>query len=125
MALDLLVDNIVNELALHNKFGSEGLEPLYFFWINNRSRLDVGGDVFKIVLALAPVPDPVFGKGPGIYFVEERVQLCHIFLLRTVAKYLPLLNFSLINQDIRQFVSQRPVICLNVSPVFLHQFVWG
>ncbi|MDO9033733.1 MAG: hypothetical protein Q7U51_00825, partial [Methanoregula sp.] len=54
-----------------------------------------GGDVVEIVLALAPVPDPVFGKRPGIYFKEEGIQLNHIFLLRTGAKYLPLFNFSL------------------------------
>jgi hypothetical protein len=96
MALDLFVDNIVNELALHNKFGSEVFEPPDLFGINYGSGLDVGSDIFKIVLPLAPVPDPVFGKGPGIYFREERVQLNHIFLLRTVAKYLPLLLLSVI-----------------------------
>jgi hypothetical protein len=90
MELDLLVDNIVNELALHDKFGSERLEPPDFFRINDRCGFDIGGDVFKIVLALAPVPDPVSGEGPGIYFEEEGIQLCHMFLLRTVAKYLPL-----------------------------------
>jgi hypothetical protein len=77
MELDLVVDNVVNELALDNKFGCECLEPLYFFRINNRCGFDVGSDVFKIVLALASVPDPVFGKGPGIYFVEEGVQFRH------------------------------------------------
>jgi hypothetical protein len=90
MELDLLVDDIVNELALHDKFGSEVLEPPDFFGINYGSGFDVGGDVFEIILALAPVPDPVFGEGPGIYFEEEWVQVCHIFLLGIGAKYLPL-----------------------------------
>ena len=73
MELDLLIDDIVNELALDNKFGGEFLEPPDFFRINNWCGFDVGGDVFKIVLALAPVPDPVFGEGPGIYFEEKFV----------------------------------------------------
>ena len=77
MALDLLINNIVNELALHNEFGSEVFEPPDFFRINFGSGLDVGSDVFKIVLALTPVPDPVFGKGPGIYFEEKGIEFWH------------------------------------------------
>jgi hypothetical protein len=73
MELDLLVDDIVNELALDDKFGSEVLEPPDFFRIYNCIRFDIRGDVFKIVLALAPVPDPVFCEGPGIYFEEKVV----------------------------------------------------
>jgi hypothetical protein len=73
MELDLLIDDIVNELALDDKFGSEVLEPPDFFGINDWCGFDIRGNVFKIVLALAPVPDPVFGKGPGIYFEEKGV----------------------------------------------------
>jgi hypothetical protein len=62
MELDLFIDDLVNELALDNEFGSKVLEPPDFFGINYGSGLDIRGDVFKIVLALAPVPDPVFGK---------------------------------------------------------------
>jgi len=79
MELDLLIDDIVNELALHNEFGSEVLEPPDFFRINDRGGFNIGGDVFKIVLPLAPVPDPVFCEGPGIYFEEKGIQLNHMF----------------------------------------------
>jgi hypothetical protein len=79
MELDLLIDNIVNELALDDKFGSEVLEPPDFFGIYDCCGFDVRGDVFKIVLALAPVPDPVPRVGPGIGFEEKFVQLCHMF----------------------------------------------
>lgn len=51
------------------------------------------GDVFKIVLALATVPDPVFGEGPGIYFEKEWVEVWHMFPLRINRKYLPLLSY--------------------------------
>ncbi len=44
----------------------------------------MGGDVFEIILALAPVPDPVFGKGSRIYFEEKIVQICHIVVLERV-----------------------------------------
>ena len=71
MELDLRIDDIMNELALNDKLGSEVLEPPDFFGINNWLGFDVRGDVFKIVLALAPVPDPVFGERPGIYFEEK------------------------------------------------------
>jgi hypothetical protein len=81
MELDLLFYDIMNELALNDKFGSEILEPPDFFGINDWCGFDVWGDVFKIVLALAPVPDPVFREGPGIYFEEKGIQLCHMFLL--------------------------------------------
>jgi hypothetical protein len=93
MELDLLIDDIVNELALDNEFGSEVLEPPDFFGINDGCRLDIGGDVFKIVLALAPVPDPVFGKRPGMYFEKERVKVWHMFPLRINRKYFPLLSY--------------------------------
>ena len=88
MELDLPVDNIVNELALDNEFGSEVFEPPDLFGINDRCGFDIGGDVFEVVLALAPVPDPVFGKGPGIYFEEKFVQICHIIVLETVTIYI-------------------------------------
>jgi len=90
--LDRLVDDIVNELTLDNKFGSEVLEPPDFFGIYNWCGFEVWGDVFKIVLALAPVPDPVFGEGPGIYLEEKVVQLYHMFLLGTVTKYFPFVH---------------------------------
>jgi len=64
MDLDLLIDDIVNELALDNKPGSKVLEPPDFFRIYDWCGFDVRGDIFKIVLALAPVPDPVFSKRP-------------------------------------------------------------
>jgi hypothetical protein len=88
MELDLLIDDIMNELALDNKLGREVLEPPDFFGINDGCGFDVGGDVFKIVLALAPVPDPVFREGPGIYFKEKGIQLCHIFLLERITIYI-------------------------------------
>ena len=96
MELDLLVDDIVNELALDNEFGREILEPPDLFRINYGRGSDVRGDVFEIVLALAPVPGPVSGEGPGIYFREEGVQVSHIVLLRTGAKYPPL--FTLVKK---------------------------
>jgi hypothetical protein len=77
MELDLLVDDIVNELALDNEFGGEVLEPPDLFGIHDRGGSDIGGNVFKIVLALAPVPDPVFCERSGIYFREEGVQVGH------------------------------------------------
>jgi hypothetical protein len=88
MELDLLVDDIMNELALDDKFGSEVLEPPDFFGINNWCGFDIRSDVFKIVLALAPVPDPVFREGPGIYFEEKGIQLCHMFLLERITIYI-------------------------------------
>ncbi|MDP2797349.1 MAG: hypothetical protein Q8N94_07555 [Methanoregula sp.] len=57
-----------------------------FFGINDRCVLDIGGDVFKIILALAPVPYPVFGEGPGIYFEEEGIEIGHIVVLGSVTK---------------------------------------
>jgi hypothetical protein len=78
MELDLLIDDIVNELALDDKFGSEVLEPPDFFRINNWCGFDVWGDVFKIVLTLAPVPDPVFRERPGIDFEKEGIEIWHI-----------------------------------------------
>jgi hypothetical protein len=62
MELDLLVYDIVNDLALDNEFGHDVLEPPDIFGIYDRGGFDIGGDVLKIVLALAPVPDPVFGE---------------------------------------------------------------
>ena len=72
MELDLRIDDIVNELPLHDKLGREVLEPPDFFGMYYWYGFDVWGDVFKIVLALAPVPDPVFCERPGIY-LEEKV----------------------------------------------------
>jgi hypothetical protein len=77
MELDLLIDNIVNELALDDKFGSEVFEPTDFFGINDWCGFDVRRDIFKVILALAPVPDPVFGKRPGIYFEEKGIEFWH------------------------------------------------
>jgi len=88
MELDLLIDDIMNELALDNEFGGEVLEPPDFFRINDWCGFDVRGDIFKIVLALAPVPDPVFGKGPGIYFEEKGIQLWHIVWLERITIYI-------------------------------------
>jgi hypothetical protein len=88
MVLDLLVDNIMNNLALDDKLGGEILEPPDFFGIYNCCGFDVGGNIFKIVLALATVPDPVSGEGPGIYFEKEWVEVWHMFLLGRVAIYI-------------------------------------
>jgi hypothetical protein len=81
MELDLLIDDIVNERALDNELGGEVLEPPDFFWIYDWIGFDVLSDVLEVILALAPVPDPVFGEGPGIYFEEERIGVGHMILL--------------------------------------------
>jgi len=81
MELDLLIDDIVDELALDDKLGGERLEPPDLFRVHDAIGFDIRGDVFKIVLALAPVPDPVSGEGPGIYGVEEGIQIRHRVLL--------------------------------------------
>ena len=78
MELDLRIDDIVNELALHDKLGREVLEPPDFFGMYDWLGFDIRGNVFKIVLALAPVPDPVFGEGPGIDFEEKGIEVWHI-----------------------------------------------
>ena len=88
MELDLLFYDIMNKLALDNKFGSEVLEPPDFFGINDWCGFDVWGDVFKIVLALASVPDPVFREGPGIYFEEKGIQLWHMVWLERITIYI-------------------------------------
>ena len=79
MELDLLVDNIMDELALDNELGGEVLKPPDFLGAHNRGGFDIGGDVFEPVLALAPVPDPVFGEGPGIDLEEEWIEIGHNF----------------------------------------------
>jgi len=79
--LDLLVDDIVDELALDDKFGGEVLEIPDLFRIYYRIGFDVRRDVLVIVLPLAPVPDPVPGKGPGIDFGKEGIQISHRVLL--------------------------------------------
>jgi hypothetical protein len=86
--LDLLVDDIMNELALDDKLGNKVLEPPDFFGIYHCCGFDVWGNIFKIVLALATVPDPVFGEGPGIYFEKEWVEVWHRFLLGRVTIYI-------------------------------------
>jgi hypothetical protein len=86
MELDLCIDDIVNELALDNEFGREVLEPPDLLGINDRCGFDIGGYLFKIVLALAPVPDTVFGERPGIYFKEEGIEIGHIVVLGSVTK---------------------------------------
>jgi hypothetical protein len=63
---------------------SEILEPPDFFRTNNWLGFDIRSDVFKIVLALAPVPDSVFCEGPGIDFEKERIQIQHMILLSTI-----------------------------------------
>jgi hypothetical protein len=88
MELDLLIDDIMNELALDDKLGSEVLKPPDFFGINDWCGFDVWGNVFKIVLALAPVPDPVFGERPGIYFEEKGIQLWHMVWLERITIYI-------------------------------------
>jgi hypothetical protein len=75
--LNLLIDNIVDELALDDELGCEVLEPPDFFGINHTIGFDIGGDIFEIVLALAPVPDPVFCEGPGIDLKKERIEIWH------------------------------------------------
>ena len=52
-----------------------------FFGADNRAGFDIGSDVFEVVLALAPVPDPVFGEGPGIDLEEEGIEIWHKDLL--------------------------------------------
>jgi hypothetical protein len=87
MELDLLIDDIVNELPLDDKLRREILEPPDFFGINYCSGFDVRCDVFKIVLPLATVPDPVFGERPCIDFMKKRIKICHIvFIGRTIPK---------------------------------------
>ena len=86
--LDLLIDDIVNELTLDDELGSEVLEPPDFFGINNWLGFDIRGDVFKIVLVLAPVPDPVFRERPGIYLEEKFVQVWHRVVLERMMKYI-------------------------------------
>ena len=88
MELDLLVDNIMDELPLDDKFGREVLEPPDFFGMYDWCGFNVRGNVFKIVLALAPVPGPVFCEGPGIYLEEKIVQLCHRIVLERSAIYI-------------------------------------
>jgi hypothetical protein len=88
MELDLLVDDIMNELALDDKFGSEVLEPPDFFGINDCRGFDIRSDIVKIILTLAPVPDPVFCKGPGIYFEEKGIQLWHMVWLERITIYI-------------------------------------
>jgi hypothetical protein len=87
MELNLLIDYIVNELALHDKFGCKIFEPTDFFRIYYCRGFDVRGDVFKIVLALAPVPDPVFGKRPEIDLEEKGIEIGHKVLLGQIAIY--------------------------------------
>ena len=82
------MDNIVNELAFDDKFGSEVFEPTDFFRIYYYRGFDVWGDIFKIVLVLAPVPDPVSGKRPGIYFEEEGIEIWHNDVSEYVAIYI-------------------------------------
>jgi hypothetical protein len=79
MELDLLVDDVMDELALDYEFRLECLEPLDLFGIDNCPGFNVWGDIFEIVLALAPVPDPVFGEGPSVNCEEKWIQICHIF----------------------------------------------
>jgi len=78
--LDLLVDDIVDKLALDDKLRDEVFEIPDFFRIYNRTGFDVLGDVIVIVLPLAPVPDPVPGERPGIYLEEKGIQLRHMVL---------------------------------------------
>jgi hypothetical protein len=87
MELDLLINDIVDELALDDKLGRKILEPPDFFGIHDCSGFDIRCDVFKIVLALAPVPDPVFGEGPGIDREKEGIELGHKNVLGSVTKY--------------------------------------
>ena len=84
--LDLLVDDIMDKLALDNKLGGEVLEIPDLSWINNRPGFHIRRNVLVIILPLAPVPDPVFGKGPGIDFGKEGVQISHKVLLGTGRK---------------------------------------
>ena len=88
MELDLRIDDIMNELALDDKFGSEVLEPTDFFGMYDWCGFDIRGNVFKIVLALAPVPDPVLREGPGIYLEEKIIQLYHRIVLERGAIYI-------------------------------------
>lgn len=85
----MLIDDIVDERTLDHEPGGEILEPPDLFGSYDRCGFDVRGDVFKIVLALAPVPDPVFGEGPGVDFVEEGVEVWHRIVLETLVKKLP------------------------------------
>jgi hypothetical protein len=87
MELDLLVDDIVDELALDHELGIEILEPPYFFRGNNWGCLYVRGDIFEVILARAPVPDSVPGEGPGIYLVKKRIEIRHmVFIGKTIPK---------------------------------------
>jgi hypothetical protein len=67
----------VDELALDDKFGGKVLEIPDFFRIYYLIGFDIRRNVLVIVLPLAPVPDPVFGKGPGIDFEKEGIEIRH------------------------------------------------
>jgi hypothetical protein len=84
--LDLLVDDIVDKLALDDKLGGEVLEIPDLFRIYYWIGFDIRRDVLVKVLPLTPVPDPVFGKGPGINFEKEGIQISHRVLLETGRK---------------------------------------
>jgi hypothetical protein len=77
MELDLLVDDIVDELALDDKLGGEVLEIPDLFRIYYWIGFDVRRDVLVIVLPLAPVPDPVFCEGPCVDREEKGIKIRH------------------------------------------------
>ena len=86
MELDLLVDDIMDELALDHELGGEVLQPPDFFGTGDLVGFYVRSDVLEVVLALAPVPDPVFGEGPGIDLEEEGIEIGHDVLLGFTTK---------------------------------------
>jgi hypothetical protein len=75
--LDLLINDVMNELALDDKLGCEIPEPPDFFRGNNGIGFYVLGDILEIVLPLASAPDPVFRERPSVDLEEKWIQLWH------------------------------------------------
>jgi hypothetical protein len=73
MEFDLLIENIVDELALQDKPGIIHFEQPDFIDINRCRRFEIGSDIFVIVLPFASVPYAMPREGPGIYFKEKFV----------------------------------------------------
>jgi hypothetical protein len=101
MDLDLLVDDIVDELALDHELGIEVLEPTDFIRGNDRVCLHVRGDVLEVILAGTPVPDCVPGEGPGIYLVKKRIEIGHKEVLVGVTIYICIIGILIIENNIQ------------------------
>jgi hypothetical protein len=117
MELDLLVDDIVDELALDHELGIEILEPPDFFRGNDRVCFHVRGDIFKIILAGTPVPDCVPGEGPGINFVKKRIEIRHVKVSAGVTIYICVIRILIIENNIQY--SSHPVHAIHVSKIHI------